>query len=224
MNYIAQLNSFFEFKQTNTLSSNAQSLYVNLLHINNRCGWKRQFTVSNITLQSQACLSRQQLDKARNELINRGLIQYQKGNGNRPGQYLIVRFDTQTDTQTLTQTMPKLIHTANPFLKQKQNKNQTKQGERNKQEILFAPPTLEQVTAYCTQKHMSIEPEQFFYYYEACGWKVGPNDMADWQAALQTWEGREKARQAQAQRANPHLCYEQRKRAEQGELNDLVQY
>ena len=30
MNYIAQLNGFFDLKQRNPLSSNAQTLYINL--------------------------------------------------------------------------------------------------------------------------------------------------------------------------------------------------
>lgn len=103
MNYIAQLNGFFDLKQRNPLSSNAQTLYINLFYIDNRCGWKPRFTVSNVTLQSLTGLSRQQLDRARNELVQKGYVEYKKGMGNQAGVYLLVCFDTQTDTQTDTQ-------------------------------------------------------------------------------------------------------------------------
>ncbi len=103
MNYIAQLNGFFDLKQRNPLSSNAQTLYINLFYIDNRCGWKPRFTVSNVTLQSLTGLSRQQLDRARNELVQKGYVEYKKGAGNQAGMYLLVCFDTQTDTQTDTQ-------------------------------------------------------------------------------------------------------------------------
>lgn len=104
MNYIAQLNGFFDLKQLNPLSSNAQTLYINLFYIDNRCGWKPRFTVSNVTLQSMTGLSRQQLDRARNELVQKGYVEYKKGSGNQCGTYLLVCFDTQNDTQVDTQT------------------------------------------------------------------------------------------------------------------------
>lgn len=103
MNYIKQLNGFFDSLLVNPLSTTAQTLYVHLLDINNRCGWKERFTVANTVLQSRATLSRQQLDRARNELKQKGYIDYEKGSGNKAGIYLIVCFDTQHDTQRDTQ-------------------------------------------------------------------------------------------------------------------------
>lgn len=103
MNYIKQLNGFFDSLLVNPLSVTAQTLYVHLLDINNRCGWKERFTVANTVLQSRATLSRQQLDRARNELKQKGYIDYEKGSGNKAGIYLIVCFDTQLVTQRDTQ-------------------------------------------------------------------------------------------------------------------------
>ena len=104
MNYIRQLNAFFELLIVNPLSSNAVSLYSVLLHINNKCHWITEFTIANHTLQSLTGLSRIALDRARNELVQKKYLKYFKGTGNRAGKYLIVCFDTQTDTQMYTQS------------------------------------------------------------------------------------------------------------------------
>lgn len=102
MNYIKQLNGFFDSLLMNPLSATAQTLYVHLLDINNRCGWKERFPVANIVLQSRAMLSRQQLDRARNELKQKGYIDYEKGTTRKSGTYLIVCFDTNDDTNSDT--------------------------------------------------------------------------------------------------------------------------
>lgn len=103
MNYIKQLNAFYELLIVNPLSSSALCLYSILLHINNKCNWITEFTVANSTLQTFTSLSRVALDRARNELIQKGYIKYKKGTGNQAGKYLIVCFDTQNDTQSVTQ-------------------------------------------------------------------------------------------------------------------------
>lgn len=52
----------------------------------------------------------------------------------------------------------------------------------------FVKPTLEEVQAYCQERHNSLSAERFIDYYEANGWKVGKNPMKDWKAAVRTWE------------------------------------
>lgn len=141
MNYISQLNGFYGSLQINTLSSNAICLYGILLHINNKCGWKEQFTVSNLTLQGMSSLSRAQIDKARNELKTKGYIDYIKGSGNRTGKYLIVSLDTQIDTQTCTQddtqtdtqSCTQALHKRSTLnkLNNKQNKTKPNKGKEN---------------------------------------------------------------------------------------------
>lgn len=51
-----------------------------------------------------------------------------------------------------------------------------------------ARPTLEDVRAYCTERGNKVDPERWFNYYEANGWRVGKNPMKDWKAAVRTWE------------------------------------
>lgn len=52
----------------------------------------------------------------------------------------------------------------------------------------FAPPTLEQVQAYCTERGGRVNPEQWMAHYKSNGWKVGRNPMKDWKAAIEKWE------------------------------------
>ena len=63
--------------------------------------------------------------------------------------------------------------------------------EKNKKEKTkkFIKPTLQEVQAYCQERHNNVNPEQFIAYYEANGWKVGRNPMKNWQACIRTWEG-----------------------------------
>lgn len=62
----------------------------------------------------------------------------------------------------------------------------------------FAPPTLDEVTAYCQERGNNIDPQHFIDYYQMNGWKVGgKTPMKDWKAAVRTWEQREKQQPAQ---------------------------
>lgn len=56
----------------------------------------------------------------------------------------------------------------------------------------FAPPTLEEVTAYCRELNSKIDPQQFIDYYTANGWVQGKGKpIKDWKAAVRTWNRRE---------------------------------
>ncbi len=103
MDYKKQMDTFYEFLPNNPISSNAQCLYSYLLNKNSKLGWIKEFTIANSIVCGITGLSRQALDKARNELKQKGYIKYSKGLGNKAGKYLIVYFDTQIDTQCMTQ-------------------------------------------------------------------------------------------------------------------------
>ena len=52
----------------------------------------------------------------------------------------------------------------------------------------FVPPSLEEVTAYCRERHNDVNPQKWHDFYSAKGWMVGRNKMQDWKAAIRTWE------------------------------------
>ena len=55
----------------------------------------------------------------------------------------------------------------------------------------FAPPSVDEVRAYCAEKGYTFDPEAFVAFYESKGWKVGRNPMRSWQAACTTWQKRQ---------------------------------
>lgn len=72
-------------------------------------------------------------------------------------------------------------------------KTQSKVKERKEEYIdtqssRFNPPTLEEVTIYCSERKNSVDPERFMDYYESKGWIVGKSKMKNWKAAVRTWE------------------------------------
>ena len=52
----------------------------------------------------------------------------------------------------------------------------------------FKAPTLDEVSAYCTERNKGIDASKFVAYYEARGWMLGKAKMKSWQAAVRTWE------------------------------------
>lgn len=53
----------------------------------------------------------------------------------------------------------------------------------------FVKPTVDEVLAYCAERKNNIDPQYFWDYYEARGWKAGGRSaMKDWRAAVRTWE------------------------------------
>jgi hypothetical protein len=59
----------------------------------------------------------------------------------------------------------------------------------------FRPPTIEEVTVYCTDRAAlgkpAVDPQTWYDHYTANGWMVGRNKMKDWKAAVRTWERNE---------------------------------
>ena len=78
MNYIAQINAFWDSATTNPLSTGQVSLYFALLHVCNKSNWTEWFQAPNQVLSVLTGLSRSGILKARNELKQRGLIDFQE--------------------------------------------------------------------------------------------------------------------------------------------------
>lgn len=72
----------------------------------------------------------------------------------------------------------------------------------------FVPPTLEMVSAYAeirrNEGNPPIDPQAFYNYNVASGWKVGNKPMKDWKAAFRTWEDKRRQDQQQKPAARQH--------------------
>ena len=56
------------------------------------------------------------------------------------------------------------------------------------------PPDIECVRDYIREKGYHVNAEAFVNHYSSNGWMVGKSKMRDWQAAVRTWESREKTK------------------------------
>lgn len=52
----------------------------------------------------------------------------------------------------------------------------------------FKKPTIDEVIAYCKERNNNVDPQRFWDFYEAKGWKIGKSPMKDWKACVRTWE------------------------------------
>ena len=65
--------------------------------------------------------------------------------------------------------------------------NGTKTGKA-KSPARFIKPTFEEVAEYCRERGNDVDPQSWYDYYTANGWRVGRNPMKDWKASVRTWE------------------------------------
>lgn len=88
--------------------------------------------------------------------------------------------------RTLTETTKEYKNIRNKEFKE----NDTPNGVSKRK--CFAPPTVEEVRAYCQERGNNIDPQRFVDFYESKGWFVGKNKMKSWEAAVRNWESRDK--------------------------------
>jgi hypothetical protein len=60
----------------------------------------------------------------------------------------------------------------------------------------FTPPTLAEVSAYVSERHSPVVPQEFIDFYAAKGWMVGKTPMKDWKAACRNAENWDRWKQA----------------------------
>lgn len=190
MNYIKQLNAFYKIVPIKQISPNAKNLYETLMYINSSCYWKSDFTVANLYLMTLTGLNKQAIYRARNELIQKELIEFKKGiNQNEAGRYTIVEFVTADDTAYVTaDDTPN--DTPNDTADDTINKqNKTKQKRKNiKKE--FVPPTFEEIERYVLEKKLKVNAKKFYDYFTEGDWiDSKDNRVKNWKQKILTWNG-----------------------------------
>ena len=66
--------------------------------------------------------------------------------------------------------------------------NQHSRGIIPNGEMIFKKPSIEEIKAYCEERHNDVNPNKFYDFYESKNWYVGKNKMKDWKASVRTWE------------------------------------
>lgn len=128
MNYLTIINAFWDWATTNPLSTGQVSLYFALLHVCNKSNWTEWFQAPNQVLSVLTGLSRSGILKARNELKQKGLIDF-KERGTKATLYkLIIANSKQKSTQDSTQA-ERTIANSTQDSKQKSTQ-ESKQAEK----------------------------------------------------------------------------------------------
>ena len=146
MNYIKLINAFYDRLETNSLSTSAIALWHALVHISNKTGWKREFSVAASVLSVKTGLSERTIANARNELKLKGYIEFRSRGGNRSAVYKLVDLseinsgnlsDNETlseiNSDTFSDTLSySLSDSVSDNLSVLNKQNKTKQNETNK--------------------------------------------------------------------------------------------
>lgn len=131
MNYLKEINAFYDQLELNPLSSSAIALWHTLMHINNKAAWKEQFTVAVSVLCMKSGLREGTFKKARNELKQKGYIEFYSRRGNQSAIYKIVPLSSNNDRNSIGNSVHSSSdnhdHNHVALNKLKQNETKTKQ-------------------------------------------------------------------------------------------------
>lgn len=90
MNYIKELNAFYDWLEINSLSTSEIALWHALMHINNKSGWTEEFTVATSVLCVKTGLADRTIRDARNKLKQKGRIDFRSRKGNKSAIYKMI--------------------------------------------------------------------------------------------------------------------------------------
>ncbi|GGF17990.1 hypothetical protein GCM10010954_15960 [Halobacillus andaensis] len=76
MNYLKELNAFHDQVDMDSLSPSAITLWLTLMQLNNKTGWKKEFTLPASVVLGKSSLPETSFKRARKELKEKGYIRY----------------------------------------------------------------------------------------------------------------------------------------------------
>ena len=108
MNYIAEINAFERWLETNPLPISSQLLWYKMMNRFNRSGWSEWIQVENLDLMADLRTKREAtMIDVRDSLIKAGLIEYRKGKKGYPGRYRMIPFTFRNEVKTVAETVTK---------------------------------------------------------------------------------------------------------------------
>lgn len=118
--YITEIKEFYELVTLKGLSTGQIALWQGLMYLNNKCYWEESFTVANLTLQLYTGLSRSGIAKARNELKQKGLLDFTVGKSGQATTYKLYDLSKskQLSVQDSKQVCTHLVDTKSTSSKQ----------------------------------------------------------------------------------------------------------
>lgn len=169
MSYISRINAYWNWMKVNDLTSNAGHLYLAILDCANTTGWKPEFNAPNSTLMAMAKLDRNTLNKSRNILIQKGLIEYKAGSRNNAGTYKLIPLVgyanpyTNQDTNQYANSDTNQVANQDTNVYANQDANPVNIHRQDKTRINNNPPT----------PHTGVMDERFERFWSVYPKKVG---------------------------------------------------
>ncbi|WP_418470937.1 hypothetical protein [Eubacterium callanderi] len=112
MNYIAELNAFDRWLETNYLPALSELLWRKMVALFNRCGWAEWISVDNQRLMGLIQVKREAtFIDYRNRLVEAGLIEYQKGKKGSPNRYKLISLSEVKNNNTFTSEVQTEVNT-----------------------------------------------------------------------------------------------------------------
>lgn len=90
MNYIREINAFYDHMEWNPLSASAVTLWHALMHMNNKTMWAGSFTVAGAVLRIKSGLTESSFKRARNELKEKGYIDFEPSKNRKAPTYKMI--------------------------------------------------------------------------------------------------------------------------------------
>ena len=111
MNYIAELNAFDRWLETNYLPALSELLWRKMVALFNRCGWAEWISVDNQRLMGLIQVKREAtFIDYRNKLVEAGLIEYQKGKKGSPNRYKLISLSEGKNHNTFTSEVQSVVN------------------------------------------------------------------------------------------------------------------
>lgn len=114
MNYMKEINAFHTQNMFDPLSGSAVALWSVLMHVNNLCGWKKEFTVAATQLQTMAGLKSTTFKAARKELQEKDRIIVRSRGANRAAMYQMISQQMDYAQEEINES-EEVIHKAKPI-------------------------------------------------------------------------------------------------------------
>lgn len=158
-----------------------------------------QFLTSRTKLSAELGINRSKLERILNALKSEQQIEQQTFS-----KYRVISICNWSEYQQSEQQNEPQMSSKRAASEQQVSTNNNKKNKKNKEEeslkdivektreARFVPPLIEEVKAYCEERGNTINAQHWYDHYSSNGWKVGSNKMKDWQAAVRTWEQKQK--------------------------------
>ena len=92
MNPLKEINSFYDWLETNSISTSVIALWHALMHINNKAGWIPEFAVAMSVLEMKSGLKKGAIITARLKLQQLGRVDFKSRAGQQSAIYRIIPF------------------------------------------------------------------------------------------------------------------------------------